>query len=202
MHSVIDQNKVLEVLKGAQKVLLAPSSPVDGDSIGSALALMVILKKMGKDARVVVAAEIPEYLKFLPYLDHVEMELKSSRDFVISLDTDAADVDHMKYEVEQGKINIIITPKQGRFSAKDVNFSGSIPDFDLIVTVDTGDMVQLGKLYEENRELFARVPLLNIDHHASNSKFGTYNYLEVTMAATTQMLYPLILALEKSGAKI
>lgn len=196
MSEQVNSAQAVEILKGSHKILVAPSAPVDGDSIGSALALLVVLRKMGKDVRVVVTEQLPEALKFLPHVDQIEHSLGGSKDFVITLDTNKADVDHMKYEVEQGKINIIITPKEGKFTPHDISFSKSIPDFDLIITVDTGDLVQLGKLREENPELFAKTPLLNIDHHASNGRFGTANFLDFSVASTTQMLFPVLKALE------
>lgn len=39
--------------------------------------------------------------------------------------------------------------------------------YDLIIVCDTGDIEMIGRLYEERRDLFESVPLLNIDHHGS-----------------------------------
>ncbi len=198
---MIDQNKALELIRSAKNILIAPSSPMDGDSVGSSLALLSVLRKLGKNVIVVASDPMPEALKFLPMVDQIEKDLPKSKDFVISLDTNSAEVDHMKYEVEAGKINIIITPKNGKFSAHDITFNTGGANFDLIITVDTGDLVQLGKLQEENKEMFLNGPLLNIDHHASNGKFGTHNFLNYSAAATTQMITPLIQELEKESGE-
>ena len=143
---MIDQNKALELIRSAKNILIAPSSPMDGDSVGSSLALLSVMRKLGKNVIVVASDPMPEALKFLPMVDLIEKDLPKSKDFVISLDTNSAEVDHMKYEVEAGKINIIITPKNGKFTAHDITFNTGGTSFDLIITVDTGDLVQLGKL--------------------------------------------------------
>jgi len=192
----VDQYQALEIIKNAQKILITPSDP-DGDSIGSALALMSVLKKMDKKVTVAASNSVPDYLKFLPFTNQIKSEIPKGKDFVISLNTQGAEVDHLKYEVESGKINIIVTPKGGEFHGHDLSFQKSSGDFDLIIAVDTGDLVQLGKLLDENDELFKNTPLLNIDHHASNGKFGTFNYVDSKVAATTQLLTPMILQLEK-----
>jgi phosphoesterase RecJ-like protein len=195
----MDSNKehAKKLIKDAKRILIAPSSP-DGDSIGSALAMLLVLQRLGKEVTVVSTNEVPDYLQFLPHTDKINPTLDISKDFVISLSTEGAEVDHLKYEVEPGKINIIISPKDGKFSSHDVNFTESLQShYDLIITVDTGDLVQLGSLYEDNKELFESGPVLNIDHHASNGKFGMYNWLTTNVAATTQMLTPLIQELEK-----
>lgn len=193
----IQQKEAIEILKNAKNILIAPSTPMDGDSIGSALAMMLVLKQMGKNVTVASTEAMPDNLQFLPFVHQINESIELSNDFVISLKTQNTEVDHLKYEVEQDRIKIIVTPKQGQFTGHDLSFNAPNANFDLILTVDTGDIVQLGKLYEENKNFFSRVPILNIDHHTSNGKFGTYNYVISTVAATTQILTPLIQQLEK-----
>ncbi|MBT5823852.1 hypothetical protein HOH67_01845 [Candidatus Peregrinibacteria bacterium] len=193
---MINEDKVLELIRNAKNILITPSSP-DGDSIGSALALMSALRKIGKVVTVISTNEIPDYLKFLPLTHEIKSTFAASKDFIISLNTGGADVDHLKYEVENDKINIIVTAKNGEFKGSDLSIQKGTGNFDLIISVDTGDLVQLGSLYEDNKEMFTKGPLLNIDHHASNGKFGMYNFLNFKVAATTQMLTPIILKLEK-----
>lgn len=194
---IIDRQKAIDLIKAAKNVLITPSSPADGDSIGSALALMTVLRKLGKTVTVATPDPIPDVLKFLPFLDQINFEIPQGRDFVISLNTENADVDHMKYEVDGNRINVIITPKNGQFTPHDVTFVKAGANFDLIITVDTGDIVQIGKIYENNKDLFDSTPVLNIDHHFSNGKFGNYNFLDFTVASTTQMLTLVIQQLEK-----
>jgi bifunctional oligoribonuclease and PAP phosphatase NrnA len=69
------KNKELTVLKrliGASKniVITTHWSP-DGDAMGSSLALMQILKKVGKKARVIVPNVYPDFLNWLPNNDSV-----------------------------------------------------------------------------------------------------------------------------------
>src|SRR3989338_5870125 len=110
---LINRTQAEDLLRNAKKILIAPSSPMDGDSVGSALALMIALRKMGKEVTVVAYDPMPDYLKFLPYVSQIQSAIPESKDFVISVSTDKAEVEHLKYEVEQGKINIIVTPKNG-----------------------------------------------------------------------------------------
>jgi phosphoesterase RecJ-like protein len=59
-------------------------------------------------------------------------------------------------------------------------------DPDLIVVCDCGDLARVGTLLEGNAELFERVPMVNIDHHASNSGFGVVDWVDATAAATCE----------------
>ena len=62
-------------------------------------------------------------------------------------------------------------------------------DVDVLVTVDLGD-VGRAKL-----ALRTGLTLINVDHHASNSMFGTINWVDATSAATGEMVARLIDAL-------
>lgn len=60
-------------------------------------------------------------------------------------------------------------------------------DYDLIVVGDCGDLERIGPVLGRNAELFARVPIVNIDHHISNTGFGAVDWIDATAAATCEM---------------
>jgi len=66
--------------------------------------------------------------------------------------------------------------------------------FDLIIALDASDRNRLGKAYAE--ELYASIPLVNIDHHITNLHFGTINWVDPKAAATAEMVLELVEALE------
>lgn len=61
-------------------------------------------------------------------------------------------------------------------------------DPDLIVVLDCGDIERVGRVLVEQAELFARVPILDIDHHLSNPRFGTLDWVDAEAAATCEMV--------------
>ncbi len=61
---------------------------------------------------------------------------------------------------------------------------------DLIVTLDCSDMKRLGAACSE--ELLGTVPIINIDHHVTNSYFGTVNCVDPLSASTAEMVAALI----------
>lgn len=58
--------------------------------------------------------------------------------------------------------------------------------YDLIVVGDCGDLERVGPVLGRNAELFARVPIVNIDHHVSNTGFGEVDWIDPTAAATCE----------------
>jgi len=190
------QDQIVKQLLRSEHILLMPSAPADGDSLGSSLALYKVLKKIGKKATVISAEQVPKDLQFLPMIDAIDGQKKDS-DLIITVQ---GEVKHVRHEIQSGKVNIFLTPQDGEpLTSDNVSFNDrALDEYDLIVTVDTGDLVQLRDFYDQHTELFHKLPLINIDHHASNSEFGTINYVDITASATTQMLLPIIRKIEEA----
>jgi phosphoesterase RecJ-like protein len=75
-------------------------------------------------------------------------------------------------------------PEHIRFLEASDRFTTDAPTGgeDLVVTVDFGDAARA------KFALPSGVPVLNIDHHASNTRFGATNLVDVTSAATGEMI--------------
>ncbi len=65
--------------------------------------------------------------------------------------------------------------------------------YDLIVCLDTSSIDRMGTVYRP--EIHNQVPLVVIDHHITNTLFGTENWVDTGCAATCQMLIHLADAL-------
>lgn len=194
------QSDTLNLLKRSKNVLILPSSPIDGDSLGSALALYLALKKLGIQATVVTAEEnISETYNFLPQISAITHEMDFLRDMVVTVDFRGNAAPDIKHEIQNNKLNIIITPKEGSISRDNISFSRGPVPYDCVVVVDTADISQLGKLQENFTELSFLAPVINIDHHISNNSFGKINLVDAMAASTTMIVLPLIEALGASS---
>ncbi len=190
--SDITKKQVTDLIKRSNKVLILPSSPIDGDCLGSALALYLVFKKLNKEVTVVCSDTVPELYSFLPSISVVGNQLLSSNDFIITIDTKNTQIDKIKSSIEDDKVNIIITPKDGHINEGDIFFNKAKSEYDLIITVDCAEPNQLGAIYENNIEMFHQIPVVNIDHHVSNTHFGKINYVDIMASSTTELLLPMI----------
>lgn len=195
------RKNIIDLIKRSSKILVLPSSPPDGDSLGSAIALYLVLKKLDKEATVLCSDPIPELYDFLPNIQVIGDKLTSSSDFIITLDCRRNKIETIKSSVESDKVNIIITPVDGQISEQDISFTKGKVDYDLIITVDTAELGQLRDIYEKNIELFHQIPVINIDHHISNTHFGKINYVDMMASSATELLLPLIEELGREEEK-
>lgn len=74
-----------------------------------------------------------------------------------------------------------------------LNLSIEDPDeiFSSVIAVDAADSLRMGNV----RHLFADgAEILNIDHHPTNDRFGTYNVIRTDAAATAEIMFELLQA--------
>ncbi|MDD4628354.1 MAG: bifunctional oligoribonuclease/PAP phosphatase NrnA [Candidatus Peribacteraceae bacterium] len=173
-----------------QRILIVPHANVDPDALSGALACFQLFRSLGKDVTVVCPESPPESLQFMPGFDRVEKELAESQNFIITVNLEeGVEVDKLRYTVEDHKVNIIVVPKHGRIRPHQISLGEGEQRYDLIIVVDTADLSLLGSLYTDHIDLFSEVPVLNIDHHISNTRYGQLQLIDTTSASVTEVLY-------------
>jgi len=192
------KQQALELINKSKRILLVTHEKPDGDALGSITSLYLVLSKLGKVATAVVLDQVGPNYRFIPKTEDFTKGLAVLRDFVISVDCSAATADKLAYNFQDGKLNIVITPKSGNFRPQDVSFAEGSFQFDLVIVLDSADWDQVGRPYADNAKLFQTVPVINIDHHSSNDYFGTVNLVDLTAASTTEILVGVIEALGNS----
>lgn len=189
------KQQIVELIGKSKNILLITHINPDGDAMGCILALSQVLKKLGKNITAICSDAYPAVLKFLPKLDVVKQDVETGKDFVISIDTSKGKIERLGYKnlAQEKKLNIIITPSGGvNITPKDVTFSYGRLKFDMIFVLDAPDEERLGSFYANNPDLFYEVPIINIDHHPSNSYFGKVNWVDLTATSTAEILVSLI----------
>ena len=186
------EQQVLEQIKKAKNILITFKKVWDGDAVASALAFLIILKKMGKNAEVVAERfDQSANYGFLPGFKSIKYSLDGLRKFIISLDISKTKVGQIKYKIEDQRLNFIIAPKEGFFTGDDVKTDSGEFKYDLIITLDTPDLESLGSVYDNDTDFFYQVPLVNIDHHPHNEAYGQINLVELTAISSSEILFNL-----------
>ncbi len=186
------EQQIFEQINKSNNILITFGREWNADALGSGLALYLYIKKLGKNVHL-ISEESSEHEKysFLPKLNEIENSLNKLRSFIISLDLSSAKVGEIKYETKENRLDFIISPKEGFFTADDVKSQSSNFKYDLIIILDTPDLDSLGKIYEEDMDFFYQVPIINIDHNSQNEQFGQINYVELPAISTSEILFNL-----------
>ena len=65
----------------------------------------------------------------------------------------------------------------------------SLPEYDLLLLADHSDRTRSGAFYRDDpTRTNGDIPIINIDHHVTNDRFGVVNIIEPTAASTTEVL--------------
>lgn len=86
-------------------------------------------------------------------------------------------------------------PRQCQFLDGWERFERQLPEgtFDVVFVVDCGDLSRTGP---QHVGIPARGPVINIDHHGSNTHFGGLNVVDAAASSTCELIYGLLLALQ------
>lgn len=80
--------------------------------------------------------------------------------------------------------SLLFIPGSDRFTSRP-------PDApDLIISLDSSDHYRLGSAY--SLSAFSAAPVINIDHHVTNTGFGLLNVVEPQAAATGEIIFDLV----------
>ncbi len=187
------EKQVKELIAKSTKILITTSRQFSGDGLASALALLLIAKKLNKNAEIIINDfKLPESYSFLPEIEKIKATVKKVKKFVINLDISQTGIEDLNYDIKDNNLRIHLCPKQGIFSPEDLKFQTGDFAYDLIFTVDTPELESLGSLYDHHRDLFYQIPVINIDHQSVNEQYGHINLVDITTASTAEVIYKMI----------
>jgi len=186
------EQQIFEQINKADNILITFRKTWNGDSVASALAMFLFLKKLDKNVEIVAEKfDDGRLFSFLPGFNEITNAVENLRKFIISLNIANTKVNQIKYKMEDNTLNFIISPRDGFFTHDDITSHASGFKYDLIIALDTPDLESLGKVYDNDTEFFYQAPIINIDHHSGNEEFGQINHIQLTAVATAEILFSL-----------
>ncbi|MFA6096230.1 MAG: DHH family phosphoesterase [Candidatus Paceibacterota bacterium] len=191
------KEQIIDQINKSETILICTSKNPNGDALGAALGFYLALKKLGKKTDIVSPTGIVSKYLFLPSANLITHKLEGAKDYVLSLDIDKEKLQQLRYEVSEKKLRIYITAKSGELKENNISIESARFKYDLIIVVGTGDLENLGTIYDDNSELFYEAPVVNIDHNPSNEYFGKINLVDVTVSSSSEIIFNLISSIDE-----
>ena len=191
-----DITKIKDLLDKAHDVLIVTHEHPTWDSMGSALALYLGLTGFGKKVAIACPDPVTVELSSFVVVNKVITGL-GKKNFVISLDYVDGSIEKVSYNIEGDKFNLVIEPRPGfdTFSQDKVHYSYSGSAANLIITVDTIHLGGLKKLFDEDKDMYATKPIVNIDRHPNNAHYGHTNMVDPQASSTAEVVATLLTGL-------
>ncbi len=88
-------NSITKIFEKEKSFIIFNHIDPDGDSIGSQLALMQLLRKRRKKVIIYSSQKIPQEFHFLPFFDHLQHKFPDKMDFDVAIAIDAPCMDRI-----------------------------------------------------------------------------------------------------------
>lgn len=175
--------------KTTAPLIILPSYP-SRDAVASAFALAFFLKSAHREVFLAgenIASD-KEALAFIGEPDNLLSSITGARDFVLSFSTVRNKIMNVRTETGADELRIYLTPENGAIDPRDFSFIPAKFKFDLAIVIGSPDKEHLGKIYEENPDIFYELPIINIDNHADNELYGQVNLVDITASSAAEIL--------------
>lgn len=189
MFNQEDLSQIESLLGPSQRVLILTGEKPTPDSLGASLALYLALLRLGKTASI-ACPDLPTVgLSRLVGVDRVQNDL-GGQNLVIAFPYTEGSIEKVSYNIEGDKFNLVIQPRPGvqPLSSQNIQFSRGGADADLIFILGTSDWSGLGKLYEKDKALYEKVPVVAIDHQVQNIHYGKINLVLPSASSTSEII--------------
>lgn len=190
------KNQLANRLKEANNVLVTVTNNPSVDQFASAIALTLILNKLGKHATTVFSGTIPSLVEFLQPEKVVEKNTDSLRDFIISLDKSKAD--KLRYKIEDNYVKIFITPYHSSIGQSDLVFSQGDFNVDVVVGLGVHKREELDQAIIAHGRILHDATVTTINTQPP-STLGSINWSNGTSSSICEMLVDLTDLLAKQG---
>jgi hypothetical protein len=176
-----------EAIRQAETILIITGQHPSVDQVCAVLGLTAILRKFGKKVSALISDGLPQAVQMLD-TSALDKSASGMRDFILKLDVTKAEVEKLRTEMQDGKLNIYITPFKGSFAPSDVTFDYGTGQYDLVIALGVPTRARLDRVYEKNPATFENTPIVNIDFHRSNENYAAVNLIEPTASSLCEML--------------
>lgn len=182
-----------ELVLKSHKILLTTKARHTGDGLASVLALAEILKKFNKNAEIIIDGfRVPENFSFMQGIEKIKDKAASLAKSTLSVNIAQTGLEDLSYDIKGSDLKIYLSPRSGQFEVEDFKLENGEFAYDLIICADCPELEALGGLYDHHRDLFFRVPLVNIDHQLANEQYGHLNIIDVTASSVAEIIFDLV----------
>ena len=184
------KQQIAKLVNKSNNILVVTPENIGGDALGSGLALVNALKKIGKNAQFVIPSDLPKKFEFLLTKNSFSYDAFQEKEFVLTIKNPKNQINNLCYEEKNGLLYVYFKAKK-KIGEKDFQLHAS-HFFDLIFTINSQDLENLGKVFETNSELFFETPVVNVDNSVANENFGEINLIDITSSSVSEIVMELI----------
>ncbi len=191
MADIYQEEKVRELLDSAHSIAVIPSPLAKVDSFSAGAGLFHALRQLGKDVSLLYVGDVPDQCTDLVGPSLITSEV-GTRQLVISIDYSDSPASKLAYSNDDGVLRLVLSPVSSDFDLGKVKTSLVGHQFDLIIVVGAQNLEDLGSVYASLHDSFDVAPVINLDIHASNTRFGKLNIIDTQANTLSAVVFKLL----------
>lgn len=189
MNDVKTKQEIVDKITASTNVLVTVSNDPSVDELSAALALTVMLNKLGKHTTAIFSGSVPPAITFLDPEKTFESSTDSLRDFIIALDKEKAD--HLRYKVEGDMVKIFITPYRTKITNEDLEFSQGDYNVELVLALGVENQSHLDGALEAHGSILHDATVVTLSVGDTTSSLGSIDWHDENASSLSEMLVEL-----------
>ena len=189
------------LLTPAKEVVVIVRPNPDMDAVTAGLALTQALRKIGRRTSVVCPTKISGF-KELKGIEEVLADLPQKQ-LNITVNYQQGSFDRIDQQKTDKGLQLSLTPQlgQGIIEPLNVDYKDYESRPDAIILVNIENLAHLQEFYQKNQAFFNQVPMIAIDYHSNNARYGKVNLIDPKATSVSEMvtlmLYDLRVAMDE-----
>lgn len=165
-----DKQVVTEKVRSASSILVALGDSPSIDTYCSAIGLVMMLNKAGKQAVAISSSDAPPNLAFLKPEQVLNNDQQGAGDLLIEFDR--ARADRFTWDKDDKVVKISITPKGEGITAKDIRISQAEFSVDLVIALNVKSKAELESVFKKHGRVLHSAKTVSINSLAKSSVGG------------------------------
>lgn len=192
-----DTTKLKDLLNSAKHVMLfLPENP-HFDSVASALSLKLGLSSLGKNVTILCPQEITVEFNRLVGVNTIATGF-GTRHLVISFPGQTEHVDKVSYNMENGELQLVVTPKPNApdLDHTKLKFVVHTNHSDLAILVGVHQLLDLGNFYHSGRDFFTNTKLVSLTVDLPQENYTSHQLYDPNASSLSEMTLNILESLE------
>lgn len=190
-------NNAVAIIEKSASIAVALPRTHEADYKKSAEALLRMIKRCGKRAMLLQDAredaQTPPGPRDLP-----DAPL---RELIISINENAPLAEFYYEQQDNGATDIVLIPKNAPLSQAHISFRNGKPVFDCLIAIGIPDIETAAQESYVAHALKEKLPLINIDTHPENTRYGTVNLIGPGTSSPAECVDELLVRWEETSGK-
>lgn len=170
-------NSLKQKIDKANSILILLPPEPDETLVSSSLGLFLTLEKLKKKVQIGCSSLGQIDQSTLYGLENIKSSI-GSHNLIINFQFKEKDLDKVDYDVdEQGNFQLMIKPKPGSPppDTKDINYTYSGANADLVFVLGVNSFEELGKLYSDEKKFLDQAIVISLNKDSHPASFATHS---------------------------